>query len=74
MKRNVDFIAHPKNKEEVALLKTFLEDQKIKFEITDVDQSPYNSEFVNKIEKSQKDLVEGRGTKMSATEFKELCK
>lgn len=56
------FIAHPKTIEEVNALKSILKALKIKFEIT--IESPYNSEFVEKIKASKQQIIEGKYTEV----------
>lgn len=62
------------NHTQIIALKAFMKAMKIKFELPEEEKSPYNPEFVKEIKQSDKDFAEGKGTKMSITEFKELCK
>jgi uncharacterized membrane protein (DUF106 family) len=50
-------IAHPENKEKLAALKAFMKALKIRFE---EGESPYNPEFVKKINRSEEDFKAGR--------------
>jgi uncharacterized protein (UPF0216 family) len=43
------------------------------FEIIQEDK-PYNSEFVKEILEAEKDILEGRGIKMTMEEIRALCK
>ncbi len=64
-------IFEPNTDEQANALKAFGKALKLKFE---VKQRPYNPEFVEMMQKGDKDLAEGQGIKMSAEEFKALCK
>lgn len=57
-----DIIVHPANAEEMSVIKAFFEALKIKFEVAKV--SPYDPEFVAKIEKSRKQATEGKTVKI----------
>lgn len=72
MKAQNILIAHPTNANELGVIKAFFEALKIKFEVA--EESPYNPEFVAKIQKGRKAIAEGKGVKISMAEFKELCK
>lgn len=50
---------HPNNEEELKALKTLLKVMKINFEKE--EQSPYNPEFVAKIQRGEKAMKEGKG-------------
>ena len=52
MKTQNVLIAHPSNENELSIIKAFFEALKIKFEVA--EESPYNPEFVAKIQKSRK--------------------
>ena len=41
---------------------------------TEETESPYDPEFVKKILQADKDIAEGKGTKMSVDEFLALCR
>lgn len=56
MKAQNVLIAHPANANEFEVIKAFFEALKIKFEVA--DESPYNLEFVDKIQKSRKQAKE----------------
>lgn len=63
------------NNTQMTALKAFMMATKIKFEIIEEEQkSPYRRVFVEEIKQGDKDFAEGKGTKMSISEFKELCK
>jgi len=63
MKTSEILIAHPSNPYELDVIKAFFEALKIKFEVA--QDSPYDPEFVAKIEKSKKQAVEGKTVKIS---------
>ena len=44
------------------------------FEIIDKSENPYNPEFVKEILEAAKEVREGKGTRMTMEELKELCK
>ncbi len=72
MKSNKILIAHPKTNEELKALKAFMEALKIKFEMA--KESPYDREFIEKIQKSRKDFKEGKGNVMTLDELDALFK
>ena len=55
-------IVHPANAQEMSIIKVFFEALKIKFEIA--KDSPYDPEFVCKIEQSRKQTAEGKTVKI----------
>ena len=57
-----DIIVHPSNEQEMSVIKAFFEALKIKFEVA--KDSPYDPEFVDKIEKSRKQATEGKTVKI----------
>jgi hypothetical protein len=61
------------NSEQTKALIAFVKALKMKFEVSAIE-TPYNPEFVAKIEKSRKDYKDGKGTEMSMDELKKLCK
>ncbi len=68
----LNFTAYTTDDSQVDAIKAFMKALKIKFEVS--KESPYDPEFVAMIKKGQKEIAEGKGTKMSISEFKELCK
>ncbi|MGY6561488.1 MAG: DUF2683 family protein [Luteibaculaceae bacterium] len=68
MKTQEIFIAHPQTSEQVSALKAFMEALKIKFEIS--KEESYNSEFVEKILESKKQISEGKLTEVKAENLK----
>jgi hypothetical protein len=63
------FIAHPTTIDQITALKAVVKAFKIKFEV-----KPYNNEFVAKIEKSQQDYKNGKGTVVTLDELNSLWK
>ena len=59
MKNQDILIVHPESEEQVAVVKAFLEELKIKFEYS--NEENYNSEFVAKIKKARQDYNNGKG-------------
>jgi hypothetical protein len=57
-----NIIVHPSNEQEMSIIKAFFEALKIKFEVA--KDSPYDPEFVAKIEKSRKQAAEGKTVKI----------
>ena len=63
MKTQNVLIAHPSNENELSIIKAFFEALKIKFEVA--EESPYNPEFVAKIQKSRTQAIEGKTVKLA---------
>jgi len=59
-------IAHPANKEQLNALKAFMKALKVDFQ---VEKSPYNPEFVAKIEKSRQEIKEGKGVEIKVEDL-----
>jgi hypothetical protein len=73
MMKNPDvLIVHPSTKEEVAVLRAFLEALKIKFEFS--KKEDYNPEFVAKIVKSRQDYKDGKGKVYTTEQLNALWK
>ena len=66
------FIVHAVNTEQENALKTFFQAFGVKFETT--KKSPYNQEFVDKIQKSRQDYTEGKGRVVTMDELNRLWK
>lgn len=62
MKAEDIYIIHPENKEQANALKAFVKALKMKFEVT--QKKEYNPEFVEKIERSLKQIEDGKTTKI----------
>lgn len=62
MKTKDIIIVHPQNNEQIAALKAFMNALKIKFEVS--SNEDYNSEFVEKILESEKQISEGETRKI----------
>jgi hypothetical protein len=59
-------IVHPKNKEQLLALKTFMKAFKISFE---ENGSPYNPEFVAKIQESRRQVKRGETREVNIAEL-----
>jgi hypothetical protein len=70
MKTDEIFIAHPQTDEQVSALKAFMLALKIKFEISNIET--YDSEFVEKIEQSKEQEANGKTTRTTKNDLKEL--
>ncbi len=71
--QTINITAHTEDPSQVEAIKAVFKAFKIKYSISK-SSAPYNPEFVAMIKKGDKDFAEGKGTKMSIAEFKELCK
>ncbi|MFN5443069.1 MAG: DUF2683 family protein [Crocinitomicaceae bacterium] len=65
------FTIHTDDEEQLKALKAVLKALKIKFEVGK-EEKPYDSKFVSKIQKSQKQLREGKTTKISTDQLDEF--
>ena len=70
----INIKAYTADNSQIDAIKAFMKALKIKFEVAKATESPYDPEFVAMIKKGQKEVAEGKGIKMSISEFKELCK
>lgn len=57
-------IAYTETPMQTDAIKAFMKALKIKFEVTKETESPYNPEFVAKIQKSRKQVSEGKTVKI----------
>ncbi len=73
MKAQNVFTIQTINSEQTNALIAFVKALKMKFEVISLE-TPYNAEFVAKIEKSRKDYKSGKGTVMSMNELNDLWK
>lgn len=69
----INIKAHTSDSSQIEAIKAFMKALKIKFELSK-EQSPYNSDFVKKIEKGDDDLKKGKGRKVSIDELDNLWK
>lgn len=65
---NNTIIIHTETREQENALKAFAKALKIKFEVA--KESPYNPDFVSKIEKSEQEFEEGNFTKIEKKDLK----
>ncbi len=70
----INITAYPSNETEIDAIKAFMKALKIKFEVANKTDSPYNPEFVAKIQKGDEDLKNGKGKKMTLAQLERLCK
>lgn len=70
MKTENIIIAHPQTDEQINVIKAFMNALKIKFEIS--KESPYNSDFVAKIEKSKKEFENGDFTRVEQGDLQNI--
>ena len=64
------FIVHPANEEQVNALKAFVKALKIKFEVT--TEKAYNADFVDKIQKSKKEIEEGKFKRVDKVDLQQF--
>ena len=69
----VNIKAHTIDASQIEAIKAFMKALKIKFELSK-EQSPYNPEFVRKIQQGDYDLKQGKGRKITIEEFDSLWK
>jgi hypothetical protein len=72
----ISITAYTEDALQIEAIKAVIKAFNIKYSISKVKEieSSYQPEFVAKIKKSDKEFKEGKGVKMSITEFKDLCK
>jgi len=68
----INIKAYPKDNTQIDAIKAFMKALKIKFEVS--KESPYNQEFVDKINQGDKDFTDGYGEKMTIDELNSLWK
>jgi len=59
-------IVQPKTKEQLKALKAFIKALKIDFKL---QESPYDPEFVEKIQQGREDIKNGKGVKISTEDL-----
>jgi hypothetical protein len=59
-------IARPSNKEQLNAIKAFMKALKVDYKI---EKSPYDPEFVAKIEKSRQEIKEGKGVRIKVEDL-----
>ncbi|WP_395052328.1 DUF2683 family protein [Flavobacterium sp.] len=67
----MDIVLKNVKKKDFPVLKSLA--KSLGFEILQ-EEKPYNLEFVKEILEAEKSIKEGRGTRMTMEELKELCK
>ena len=68
----MDLILKNVKKKDFPVLKSLA--KSLGFEIVEKEEKPYNPEFVKEILEAERSIKEGRGTRMTMEELKELCK
>ena len=68
----INIKAYPTDNTQIDAIKAFMKALKIKFEVS--KESPYNQEFVGKINQGDKDFANGYGEKMTIDELNSLWK
>lgn len=69
----INIIAHTNDASQIEAIKAFMKALKIKFELSK-EQSPYNPEFVKKIQEGDEDLKNGKGRRITLEELDSLWK
>ena len=69
----INITAHTNDASQIEALKAFMKALKIKFELSK-EKSPYNSEFVKKIQQGDDDLKNGKGRNVTLEELDSLWK
>jgi len=72
----VNIIAYTDDASQIEAIKAVFKAFKIKYKITKAsdEDSPYDSEFVEVIKQGERDLMNGKGIKMTLDELENLCK
>ena len=68
----IKFKAFIESDSQIKELKEFMKSRKIKFEVVKIEE--YDPEFVNMVNEGELEINKGQGLKMSASDFKDLCK
>ena len=68
----IKFKAFIENDSQAEELKDFMKSRKIKFEVVKDDE--YDPKFVNMVNEGQMEINEGKGIKLSASDFIDLCR
>lgn len=68
--QTINFTAYTKDASQIEAVKAFMKALKIKFEIS--KDTPYNPEFVAKIEKSKQQALDGKVTRVEKENLKEF--
>ena len=68
----MDLVLKNVKKKDLAIFKSLA--KSLGFEIEKKEDKPYNPEFVKEILEAAKEVREGKGTRITMEELKELCK
>ena len=75
MKTEADIIiAHPASNDKLKALKAFMKALNIKFEVRQLNKSPYDPEFVDMVLLGDEDIKQGKGKKITIEELDALWK
>lgn len=69
----INIKAHTNDASQIEAIKAFMKALKIKFELSK-DQSPYNAEFIKKIQQGDEDLKKNKGRKVTIEELDSFWK
>lgn len=70
----INIKAHTNDASQIEALKAFMKALKIKFELSKEEPSPYNPDFVKKIQQGDEDLKSGKGRTVTLEELDNLWK
>ena len=68
--QTINFTAYTDDASQIEAVKAFMKALKIKFEVS--KDAPYNAKFVAKIKQSEKEIQEGKTTRVKKEDFKEF--
>jgi len=70
----INITANSVDASQIEAIKAIFKAMKIKFKLKKESESPYDPKFVEKIEKGQADIKNGKGVLITLDELEELCK
>jgi hypothetical protein len=68
--QTINFTAYTEDASQIEAVKAFMKALKIKFKVS--EDLPFNPEFVAKIKQSEKEIQEGKTTRIKKEDFKEF--
>ena len=71
---SINFTAYLEDPSQLEAITTFMKSQKIRYEVSVNAESYYNIDFINKIKQGDKDLLNGKGKKVTLEELDQLWK
>ncbi|MEZ4906712.1 MAG: hypothetical protein R2771_03490 [Saprospiraceae bacterium] len=72
--KSINITAFTEDPAKIEAIKDFLDTLKIKFNLYNIDNTPYNTDFVKKILKGDEDLSQGMGRKINIEDLDKLWK